>query len=68
MLDVSEEIEKLSELLMDNYLLSSVVIIANEKVEDATQICVSRKGNAFEHIGMLEDIKHKILKGDDYEN
>lgn len=65
MKEVSEEIENLTELLMDNYLLSSVVIIANEKVEEGTQICVSRKGNAFEHIGMLEDVKTKLVFGDD---
>jgi hypothetical protein len=61
---LSDEIEKLTDLLMDNYLLSSVIIIANDKVKDGTQISVSRRGNAFEHIGMLEDIKMKLLTGD----
>lgn len=61
MKSVEDEIENLVDLLMDNYLLSSVIIIANEKREGSVQICVSRKGNAYEHIGMLEDIKHKLI-------
>lgn len=65
MKDISEEIECLCELLQDNYLLTSVIIIANEKTEDGTQICVSRKGNAYEQIGMLEDVKHRLIAGDE---
>ncbi len=58
---VEEEIEKLSELLIDNYLLSSAIILATEKTADGTQLCVSSKGNGYEHIGMLEDYKHKLI-------
>jgi hypothetical protein len=58
---VDEEINKLCDMLRDNYCLTSVIILANEEVEEGTQICASYKGNHYEHIGMIESFKKHLM-------
>lgn len=63
---LDEKLEELVELLSDNYLLSSVIIIATEKTinddeEPCTSIEMSRRGNSYEQIGMMEECKQHLI-------
>jgi hypothetical protein len=65
-MNLDEKLEELVDLLVDNYLLSSVIIVATEKVknedgEHCTSIEMSRRGNSYEQIGMMEECKNYLI-------
>ena len=61
MSNLAEEIDNFAELLMCNHLLSSVMIVCNEIVEEGSSVCFAKRGNTYEHIGLAEEIKHRMM-------
>ena len=57
-----DEMDKIAGMLQDNFLLSSVIILAVDKRENETEIFKVSRGNYFEQLGMIEECKAKMMR------
>ena len=61
--ELKKELDRICDVIADNFLCSSVIIIANVMDTDSvTHLTLSRLGNGYEQIGMLETAKQMIME------
>lgn len=52
-----------AESLKENFLLSSVVVLAVDQNQDGSEALWVARGGHFEQIGLLQSVLHKLLTG-----